>query len=248
MKLLVYPSKKMTTNLEGFSFSDNTVSFINLFLASIKKVKSQYLNFNFKETAYNPECVKDKGSQDHVERVFAYELYHQWSKKLNSDWILNGEAGKYLQWFYLNRNKSSMKQKFPDLVQYYKDNSIEESHMIVCEIKRDYNDNIKKGIRNDILKLYGFTSSNENDTSEGRWFSSYRCGVFLVIGDDFSIIQDNLEINPSRRQGTWKVFKQIPSDETKRIICVLCEDKDGKIKVYYQSLYNIVEDKLNNHQ
>ena len=244
MKLLVYPSKKITTNLEGFDFSENTVTFINLFLASIKKVKSQYLNFEFKEATYNPECVKNKGSQDHVERVFAYELYHQWSKKLrNNDWILNGEAGKYLQWFYLNRNNASMKLKFPDLVQYYKDSSVEEPHMIVCEIKRDYNDNVKKGIRTDLLKLYGFTCSN----NDGRWFDSYKCGIFLVIGGDFSVIQDGLGKNRKRHNGNWKLFKHIPSDEAKKIICVLCDEKDGKINVQYQSLYNIVEDKLNNH-
>lgn len=245
MKTFDYPQKKITANLEGFSFSDNAVSFINLFLASIKKVKSQYLNFEFKETTYNPECVKNKGSQDHVERVFAYELYHQWSKKLNNnDWILNGEAGKYLQWFYLNRDKASMKQKFPDLVQYYKGNYVDEPHMIVCEIKRDYSDNIKKGIRTDLLKLYGFTCSN----NDGRWFESYKCGIFLVIGDSFSVIQDNLGKNIKRRNGTWKLFKHIPSDEAKKIICVLCKEKDGKIIVQYQSLYNIVEEKLKERQ
>ena len=245
MKIFNYPKTKITTNLEGFSFSDNTVSFINLFLASIKNVKSQYLNFEFKETTYNPECVKNKGSIDHVERVFAYELYHQWSKKLkNNDWILNGEAGKYLQWFYLNRDKASMKQKFPDLVQYYKDNHIDEPHMIVCEIKRDYSDNIKKGIRTDLLKLYGFTCSN----NDGRWFESYKCGIFLVIGDNCSVIQDSLGKNIIRRNGTWKLFKHIPSDEAKKIICVLCDEKDGKINVRYQSLYNIVEEKLNNRK
>lgn len=247
MKTFNYTKTKITTNLEGFSFSDNTVSFINLFLASIKKVKSQYLNFEFKETTYNPECVKNKGSQDHVERVFAYELYHQWSKKLNNnDWILNGEAGKYLQWFYLNRDKASMKQKFPDLVQYYKGNYIDEPHMIVCEIKRDYSDNIKKGIRTDLLKLYGFTCSNENNTSVGRWFESYKCGIFLVIGDNFSVIKNNLKV--SCRNRTWKVFNQIPSDEAKKIICVLCDEKDDKISVQYQSLYNIVEEKLKERQ
>lgn len=144
MKKFDYSKTKISANLKGFCFNDNEIFYINLFFSSMKKVKSQYLNFDFKEMAYIPECIKNKESQNHVERVFAYELYHQWSKKLNNnDWILNGEAGKYLQWFYLNRNKTSMRQKFPDIVQYYKDNSLEESHMIVCEIKRDYNDNVK---------------------------------------------------------------------------------------------------------
>lgn len=96
-----------------------------------------------------------------------------------------------------------------------------------------------------MLKLYSFTCSNENDTSNGRFFQSYKCGIFLVIGNDISVIQDNLKINKSRGNDTWKVFRQIPSDEAKKILCVLCTEKEGKIKVYYQSLYNIVEDKLN---
>ena len=248
MEIYKYPKKKITTSMEGFSFSDNAVSFINLFLASIKKVKSQYLNFNFKETSYNPECVKNKGSQDHVERVFAYELYHQWSILLNTDdWILNGEAGKYLQWFYKNRRNTYLNQKFPDLVQYYKDNSIEDSHMIVCEIKRDYDDNIKNGIEDDLIKLVGFTCSPKNDKSDGRFFSPYACGIFLVIGHDFSVIQKHLIVTHKYRNGKWEIFNEISSDEAKKIICVLCDEKDGKIIVQYQSLYNIVEGKLNNH-
>lgn len=248
MEIFDYPKTKISSNFEGFSFSDNTVPFINLFLASIKKVKSLYLNFDFKETAYNPECVKNKESQDHVERVFAYELYHQWSSLLNSDdWILNGESGKYLQWFYKNRRKTYLNQKFPDLVQYYKDNSIEDPHIIVCEIKRDYDEKIKNGIEDDLIKLVGFTCSPKNDNSEGRFFSPYACGIFLVIGHDFSVIQKHLIVTHKYRKGGWVLFNEIPSDEAKKIICVLCDEKDGKIIVHYQSLYNIVEDKMNNH-
>lgn len=249
MEIYKYPKKKITTSMEGFSYSDNAVSFINLFLASIKKVKSQYLNINFEETADNPECVKDKGSQDHVERVFAYELYHQWSSLLNSDeWIINGEAGKYLQWFYKNRKKTYLNQKFPDMVQYNKNISIPESHMIVCEIKRDYDDNIKNGIEDDLIKLVGFTCSPKNDKSDGRFFSPYTCGIFLVIGHDFSILQEHLNVTHKYRNGRWELFDEISSDEAKKIICVLCDEKDGKINVKYQSLYNIVEDKLNNRK
>lgn len=249
MKTFDYPQTKITTNLEGFSFSDYAVSFINIFFASITEVKSRYLNINFEETADNPECVKDKGSQDHVERVFAYELYHQWSILLNTDdWILNGEAGKYLQWFYKNRKKTYLNQKFPDLVQYYKDNSIEDSHMIVCEIKRDYDDNIKNGIEDDLIKLVGFTCSPKNDKSDGRFFPPYACGIFLVIGHDFSVLQKHLNVTHKYRNGEWEIYNEISSEEAKKIICVLCDEKDSKINVQYQSLYNIVRDELNKRQ
>lgn len=244
MTLFHYPQTEVSLSLNGFGFTQNVIDNVNAFLKAVCEVKKNFYNFDFNGTNYKPTCVNVE-SLSHVERVFAYELYHQWSKIIDREnWVLNGEAGKYLQWFYENRNEKDLKQKYPDLVQYSLNSNDEESHMIVCEIKREYN--VAEDLQEDILKLYGFTCSSENDTSKGRWFQSYKCGIFLMIGNDISVLQRNLEINKSRRYGTWKVFKQIPSDETKKILCVLCKEKDGKISVQYQSLYNIVEDKLNN--
>ncbi len=190
MELFHYPNTEVSTSLYGFDFSLNVTDNINAFLKAVHKVKKRYFNLNFEEMSYYASCVNEE-SLSHVERVFAYELYYQWSKIIGRrKWVLNGEAGKYLQWFYKNRNETDIKQKYPDLVQYRLNGNDEDSHMIVCEIKREKN--VAEGLQEDILKLYSFTCSSENDTSKGRWFQSYKCGIFLMIGNDLSMLKKKL--------------------------------------------------------
>lgn len=61
-------------------------------------------------------------------------------------------------------------------------------------------------------------------------------------------LQKHLDVTHKYRNGEWEIFNEISSDEAKKIICVLCDEKDDKINVQYQSLYNIVEEKLKERQ
>lgn len=241
--------KPLTSNLKsslnGFDINHNTAKHLNIFFKAVRSVSSDYYNFIMPES-FKPKSHENlKRSYSHVERVFAYELYHQWSLLIKDKvWTLNGEAGKYLDWFYNKRNEKLKNQIFPDLVQYKKGDNREDSHMIVTEIKRYKN--VANDLRKDILKIYDFTCSTENYVNNTRWFSPYNCGIFLVVGGDYSLIQKNLDVKEYGRNKSWKLFHQIPSEETKKIICAICEVKEDNIHVSYQSLFNIVEDKLNN--
>ena len=240
----------LRSSFKGFDINQKTAKHVNTFFKAVCSVSSDYCNVILPKK-FEPKSHEDLMlSYSHVERVFAYELYHQWSLLIkDKEWTLNGEAGKYLNWFYNNRKKILKNQKFPDLVQYRKGDNREDSHMIVTEIKRYKN--VAKDLRKDILKIYDFINSSERNENYNRWFSPYSCGVFLVVGGNLSLIQNNLDfndININLRNKSWKLFRQIPSEETKKIICAICVVKGEKIHVSYQSLYNIVEDKMNNRK
>ena len=223
------------------------------FLDAVVSVPRDYYIYEINESTIKsnpntPTTVDKYGLFSHVERVFAYELYHRWSCRLfgnKEGWVINGEVGKYLKWFYNNKYDDNGKQKYPDLV-LHKGQDNNDGHMIVCEIKRK--DKVGQGIAEDLNKLCRFTC--EQDNKHGWSFTPYYCGIYLIIYADNDTTQ-NMEDKDSVSDIIIKnlIFKKkylkyhfvSISDEAKKILCIYSHwDSDGNYSLSYQSLYNIL--------
>ena len=124
-----------------------------LFDAILAVPKDYYCSeFALDQEANLPVGFDKQGVMNHVERVFAYELYHRWSCRLYGNkegLIVNGEIAKNLKWFFGNGFDDNGKQKYPDLVLHK--GPTRDEQMIVCEIKRK--ENLRQGIVDDLIKL-----------------------------------------------------------------------------------------------
>lgn len=206
-----------------------------------------------------------QGLMNHVERVFAYELYHRWSCRLfgnKEGLIVNGEIAKNLKWFFGNGFDDNGKQKYPDLVLHK--GPTRDEQMIVCEIKRK--ENIRQGITDDLIKLYRFT--NVVKESVKYHCDPYKCGVFIVTNVEKSEVKSIKKKNSTiykkdkdydeeiRRLIVNNLTPSLPflkfaieevQEVTKKILCVYSNwDEKGKYILSYQSLYNILSPLLNN--
>lgn len=127
-----------------------------------------------------------------LERVFAYELYHQWSiiidkmnhKIPNDDkhYIINAETGKDMEKFVKNPCKATC---YPDMI-LHKSIDKPDGQALVCEIKR--NDRLTKGgLKNDIEKLKTFACESQNKYC-------FHFGVFLLVGGNLDSIFEKMNI------------------------------------------------------
>lgn len=158
---------------------------LEIFFQSIRNVSPRYIRY--KECQFHglPEDNVGSGYNLHLERVFAYELYHQWSNNLPQDrgLMINAEISKRESVCfdgYLSKNGTKKQESdiiYPDLVLHkgQDDNTI---HEIVCEIKRSSNHNWE-AYAEDLRRLIKMTYLRENTEN----FVPYNYGVFLLCGD-----------------------------------------------------------------
>lgn len=201
---------------EGFELDNETTQRFSTFLMAISNISQSY---------YKYDDIVDGLKKEHLERVFAYELYHQWSLLIDKDYIINGEIGKRLMYFDSQSGKLKDKNdKYPDLV-LHRGQSYHDGNMIVCEIKRKENNSEKEYIR-DLFKLAIFTNNKTNHNN-----NNYQCGIFVYVRglqEDFMSLIDK---NETDLQTLYNEYN------TKKIICVFCDENCIK----YNSFYNILE-------
>lgn len=154
---------------------DEDKNLLNLF-SSILNVKCKYVDTD----------VPHK----RLERVFAYELYHQWSKqiaKMNKQYdnitdcyLLNGETVKDMSHFRID---CSDVNTFPDMILH---KSIDRpiGQAIVCEIKRTSNFS-NNGFEEDIKKLRQFVCEQQNEYT-------FNFGVFVLVGNKIKAILEKM--------------------------------------------------------
>ena len=105
-------------------YEDNEDLLLNLY-KSILSVKRKYVLYTNKNTS---------ATQNHLERVFAYELYRQWSNRIQilyPEYVINGEPEKSPKLF---SKLYSQKHTFPDLVMHH-DQGDHDYQGVICEIK-----------------------------------------------------------------------------------------------------------------
>ncbi len=239
-----WPDDHLKSGMRGIAFDNDTVyGFVNTFLEALANIGKGYYTY-----ILNNQKIYDKTKAiPQTERVFAYELYHQWSCRLcpQKEWILNAELRKHIEWFYgdentelsseshniLNNEKeNSNSRDFPDMVLHKGQGKDEQ--MIVCEIKRK--DRLGSDIKDDIDRLCLFTKIKD-PKSHDEYYRSYKCGIFLCFNVDFDSIADEVE----------KQFFEKKYENLNNILCVSAcykkEENDYVQTICYQSLGNIIE-------
>lgn len=158
-------------DFDGLSaFEDRKYRYLRDLLKSILCVGSDF-------------CLRDNengANEEQYERVFAYELYHQWSKYLENEYWkedrnmrINGEIKKF---FHDER-------KMPDLVLH---KQYDDCQKIIVEIKTHHGiiqDN--DGMLSDLKKLIKFTCGKVENNALGRptifgEYQPYEIGVFIT--------------------------------------------------------------------
>ena len=247
-----WPEDDFSRNMPVIAFdSDDVIKHLKVFFNSLKEVsKDNYVYDLDKEKVKRHDTNAQTEALRHTERVFAYELYHQWSyllKPKKSGWRINAELRKNIEWFYskddetlLFENASTFtnesSNEFPDMVLHKSQK--DDAQLIVCEIKRD--DRIMSDIKKDLNRLYLFTiKKDEKNKTADDYYQAFKCGIFLAFNTEFNKIISAIE---TRMQDY--VFK---GDEKKlnHIICVssLYKGNDKKPLICYQSLGEIIRQK-----
>lgn len=171
---------KYELNIYGDNNEFDCSKHVFCLLNAILRVNKDYLIYS--KPVEMKESNKDEKEIifEQLERIFAYELYHQWSSLLNKDGglILNGEAQKIIE----------RDRKYPDMV-LHGGQGDSKSNEIVVEIKRGkYIDGIK--IVEDLEKLSIFL-----ETDEGKEYANYHDAVFILIGGNMDDISNTLNKN-----------------------------------------------------
>lgn len=125
-----------------------------------------------------PKAVK------HLERVFAYQLYHEWSillKGLGSELTLNAEISKCVY----DEIKNKETTVFPDFVLHCSQGN-DNMQLLVCEVKRRVG-TTKELIKADIIALASYLDKN--------LFSKdpFEIGIFVLVGCEQSFLIDRLK-------------------------------------------------------
>ena len=241
----IWEEEKCKSNISCLRFDkekDVVELHLRNLLEAIDNVKKEYAVYALNHLPI-PEQYANNDLIMHTERVFAYELYYQWSKIIDKrTWVINAEVRKYLEWFSNNYNYQAINLKadrkietyswnFPDLVLHKGQNK--NCQMIACEIKRI--DRLKVDFVKDIETLYWLTRSELSDKSNsGEVLEPYRSGVLILLNGNFEDLK--LIVRDSR-----KTFKEmnIELDKTHNIICVFYNRLNNHNEIGFQSLFNL---------
>ena len=244
----IWDDEKCKSNISCLRFDpekDVVELHLRKLLEAIDNVKIEYATYALNGLPI-PSKYRTKGLIKHTERVFAYELYHQWSNIIDKrTWVINAEIRKYLECFKNNLMKHASDENpnngtncygqnkvwnFPDLVLHKGQN--QNYQMIACEIKRK--ERLKNDFVKDIETLYWLTRSDLIDNSNKDSLAPYRSGVFLLLNGNFEDLKSIVK-------ESQKAFdeKKIELDKTKNIICIFYNRINNCNEIGFQSLFNI---------
>lgn len=195
---------------------------LKLFLKSIKEVSPRYIRY--KEDVLQIEKQNnDEKYKEHVERVFAYELYHRWSNKLHNlpkkkkqGLMINAELTKSRKICFdglKNENDGiNIHQEhdkfYPDLV-LHRGQDDYTGHEIICEIKKYSNSNNDEFTK-DLERLIKMTLIRPDDSQ----FKPYNYGIMLVFGE---------------KDGDWVKMKKPINNINDELLKKL---REGKVFIY----------------
>lgn len=215
--------------IEGLSYDIG--KYLYSLLASISNVDSSYIHYDGNN--------KDEDF-DHVERVFAYELYHQWCNypliKNNRYIVVNAEIPKNL----ISDARHKMNLMYPDMVLHHGQNAY-KGNLIVCEIKRDgYATQHQDKVRDDLIKLRTFLSEDLKVKTKNTEWEPFEIAVFvLTVSKDTTEALSVSKILTLLDKQYLEEIKAIEKKYSERIYCVVYNGKELK----YDTLFNMIEGK-----
>mgnify|MGYP007104054035 CR=1 FL=1 len=241
----VYDSSDLPlkNQFKDICIDDTTMCHLYKFMCALKKVKKSYYTRDLNEKIIQKISRRKYGISikdvmyKQTERVFAYELYHQWSCMLcpSKEYVLNAESRKQIEWFGNHVMKklpqsTNGKQSFPDLILHKEDS--DDGQLIICEIKRK--DRLISDIVTDIESLTLFTKKGKKKDCD---IEPFNCGIFLVFCDSFKHI---IRVIRSKMN---ELIKAIGDKSGKcNIICVSCDynPHSEDLEIYFQTVSEII--------
>ena len=204
--------------IKGF---DNEISkYLYSLFSSVCSVDSSYLHF----AGYNAD-----EDIEHVERVFAYELYHQWCNyptiKNNKNIVINAEIPKELICEVKNIKESL---SYPDMVLHH-GQGLYSGNIIVCEIKREkYAEQFPEKVLHDFEKLKVFLSDGVKVNNEKEDWEPFKVGVFILTMGKDSNKKVTVRYIKDIMGKYYEDIKKYSSKIKKRIVCVVYNGKELK--------------------
>ena len=197
-------------------------------LASIFEVDSNYIQYD----GHNEDQ-----DIEHVERVFAYELYRQWCDhpiiRNDKNLVINVEIPKNL----IDESRiNDIPLMYPDMVLHYGQDNY-KGNQIVCEIKREgYAKQYPDKVLDDFKKIYFYLDKQLKVKANNKNWEPFKIGVFILTKREDAI--QPLSVNNIVELLGEKVreVKTFPEIIKKRIVCVVYNGKDLK----YDTLYNMI--------
>ena len=223
--------------LEGFD--EEVGKHLYSLFVSICRVKDNYIHYTYHvpENANKDKIQKKRGKieKSQVERVFAYELYHQWSNvidnRLNANLLINSELPKNIISY-----DETEHLYYPDMILHLgQDKS--KGNIIACEIKRkEYVEKNPKEMIEDLKKLRVLLDKESKALPYMEGWEPFTYGVLIEVvkavecrSEDYStdLIKKHLL---NKRLG-------IPEEIMKRIICIVY---NGYV-IKYDTLYDLIK-------
>lgn len=184
-----------TINNDGILINKDFLSL----LQALAQVEKKYLFYA--DTNANADDRQDQITQ--LERVFAYELYHQWSLLKDENLVLNGEIDKL--W--------TDQTWYPDLVLHGGQHD-PNNNKIVVEIKRECMVKGKpEAILDDLVKLSSFLEAVDKD-NQAKKYRNYEFAVFILLKGELNEIVNALK----DEKASGKVFND-------NVICISFNEK-----------------------
>lgn len=158
------------TIISQLEYAEEVENHLVMMLDALLHVSKDYLWYiDYSENLENTQYAEQ------LERVFAYEFYHQWRKILEKTDLcvfLNGEISKRVKDDLVRKKGTTL---FPDIVLHGGQDN-DNNQLIVCEIKR------KEGITKDSFKL-DLQNLTKYLSNEFFTRNPFKCGVFILVGD-----------------------------------------------------------------
>lgn len=211
------------------SFNEEISKYIYSLFVSISNVASNYIHYDGSNTEEDYE---------HVERVFAYELYHQWSEysliKSNKSLIINAEIPKKL---IGDARNAKIPLMYPDLVLHQGQNDY-KGNIIICEIKRaSYAQQHPDKVLDDFRKLDLYLSEKLKVNANKQDWDPFKVGVFIMTDSPDSITPISTTCIRHYIEKFLNEVKKIDKEVQKRIICVVYNGNELK----YETLYSLIK-------
>lgn len=218
-------------SVRGFEYLDD-------FIKALKNVGHEYYAHKYQE--HN----KTRKVLTYMERVFAYEFYHQYRKIMERKPEIYSEEGELL---YLGgeQTKTESGKCSPDLVLHGSFNSCDKQEW-VCEIKTCQNAQKFE----DIPKLLNLSSK-----------FAFKNSIFLYIGSPKdktkTLIEsfkeelnkkvkrkdsEHIEIIKHKRDGTESfISRRAPEEKLNNIICILSNRTEDSLEIHAMRLRDILD-------
>jgi hypothetical protein len=212
-----------------FDYSDSGA--IESLFNSILKIDYSFLHY-----LKNGVGAKQDRIIEYVERVFAYELYKQWSDNTfvkENKLKVNAEISKQ---FYSTPESKKVKLCYPDMILHSGQETAE--NLIVCEIKRFENIKLhRKAQTKDLNRLGYFLNSKLKVKDNIVEWKAYKYGVFILIGNECDLADQDKSITVLK-DNIYQPKFDVPLEHQNKIIC-LAYNGDCQ-NLYYATLDELI--------